>query len=1071
MGRRLALLIATYEYQDAGLRQLTAPAHDAEALAAVLRDPDIAGFEVTTLVNEPHHLVGEAVGDFYNDRRRDDLTLLYFTGHGLKDDGGRLYLAMANTRRDRLLFTAISGEQIDRAMEGCASRQKVLILDCCYSGAFPAGLLAKADTAVHTLERFQGRGRTVLTASDATQYSFEGNQPHGEATQSVFTHHLVAGLRNGSADLDGDGDITLDELYSYVHDRVVEEMPQQRPKRQDNVEGRIVIARNINWTLPGYLRNAITSPIASDRLAALDGLDHLRRIGNDLVRTQVFDEIRRLADDDSKVVSAAAAARLEAAHPAQSGDLPVDAPASPIENPPPSIEAAPPEPPPEALPATAPPYPRPDLAPVTASAPPPASAPASAPAHAAPVADPPPPSPAAGKAPQPGGPVAVPPRRRRGLGFGAVAAAMLLATSLPVRARDNTDLDVVITVAALLFLMTAALRPLAREAIEDRTDRLARLPGVLAILASGLMVAGIAQRPIAASTPGFWSSLPWYIIGLAAVATTAGVCTVLPRTRSSIGPGLMVGAAAASTWGLVFFTGQLLREPSVARLVVAVGHLALMVAAALAGRTVPAQLRLRRPASAVVWTMVVLAGLATAAAAAAMSIEVYQITYLHWDYKGLPAGDELRDRAFAYRTTMVLAVCVPLYAAVVGPRRYGLSVLAGWIGGAAAIAVSTDAYVRQSDWTARPPVLIFGSALLLVAAVAVGAARLPKSPDHPPPAGPRRRALVLAGIALVSLVVTVAGSLVAFQAAVRDKSRPIDALAISPDGSRVFVTRDSSVYTIDTARQKVIGHLVGVGDGSGAPVVSPDGSRVYVTTNKGVAVIDSGAAPRSGPYISGATSQMAVTPDGRRLYLATYDGVSVIDLRTIVSRPGTGSDLTPVAAIPVGESGYRRKVAVSPDGNRLYVASYKNGVSIIDTQTNKIVGGPIPVGDEQPLRMVVSPDGRRLYVAGFNSNGPNHLFVIDTMTNTTVGSPLEAGCCPAISPDGRRLYALNFNGISVIDTGTNHTVGTPIPAGLVPHDMAMSADGRSMYVIHYDDDTVWAVDLVTRRTVGIPIRP
>ncbi|MFI9828911.1 hypothetical protein ACIHIX_14595 [Streptomyces sp. NPDC051913] len=51
MGRRLALLVATYEHQDSGLRQLTAPAHDAESLASVLRDPDIAGFEVT--VREP----------------------------------------------------------------------------------------------------------------------------------------------------------------------------------------------------------------------------------------------------------------------------------------------------------------------------------------------------------------------------------------------------------------------------------------------------------------------------------------------------------------------------------------------------------------------------------------------------------------------------------------------------------------------------------------------------------------------------------------------------------------------------------------------------------------------------------------------------------------------------------------------------------------------------------------------------------------------------------------------------------------------------------------------------------
>ncbi|MGH3930756.1 MAG: RDD family protein, partial [Pseudonocardiaceae bacterium] len=207
-------------------------------------------------------------------------------------------------------FTSLSADQIDHAMSGCPSRQQVLILDCCYSGAFPVGHIAKAGTEVYALERFQGRGRTVLTASDATQYSFEGNQLRGEAAQSVFTRYLVAGLRDGSADLDGDGDIALDELYSYDYDRVIEEMPQQRPKKQDNVEGRTIIARNINWSLPTYLRNALNSPIATDRLGALDGLNHLYRIGNDTVRARVRDEIQRLTDDDSKMVSTAAAERL-----------------------------------------------------------------------------------------------------------------------------------------------------------------------------------------------------------------------------------------------------------------------------------------------------------------------------------------------------------------------------------------------------------------------------------------------------------------------------------------------------------------------------------------------------------------------------------------------------------------------------------------------------------------------------------------------------------------------------------------------------------------------------------------
>src|SRR5687767_7656163 len=47
-GTRSALIIASREYQDPGLGQLRSPAHDAEALARVLGNPRIGGFDVTT---------------------------------------------------------------------------------------------------------------------------------------------------------------------------------------------------------------------------------------------------------------------------------------------------------------------------------------------------------------------------------------------------------------------------------------------------------------------------------------------------------------------------------------------------------------------------------------------------------------------------------------------------------------------------------------------------------------------------------------------------------------------------------------------------------------------------------------------------------------------------------------------------------------------------------------------------------------------------------------------------------------------------------------------------------------
>ena len=90
VGARGALIVASDDYTDAGLRRLRAPASDARALAAVLRDPGIGGFEVRTLLNKPAHEVTLAVEEFFADRRPDDQLLEHFSCHGVKDEGGEL---------------------------------------------------------------------------------------------------------------------------------------------------------------------------------------------------------------------------------------------------------------------------------------------------------------------------------------------------------------------------------------------------------------------------------------------------------------------------------------------------------------------------------------------------------------------------------------------------------------------------------------------------------------------------------------------------------------------------------------------------------------------------------------------------------------------------------------------------------------------------------------------------------------------------------------------------------------------------------------------------------------------
>jgi hypothetical protein len=244
-GHRLALIVASSKFADATLRQLVAPGQDATGLARVLADALIGGFEVKVLINRPSHEVRREIETFFAGRKRDDLLLLYFSGHGVKDDDGRLYLATTDTQRGLFRSTAVPATFVNETMTTSRSRRQVLILDCCHSGAFARGMVAKGGENVDIRDRFEGRGRVVLTASNATQYAFQGDDVIGEGSRSVFTHCLVQGLETGEADLDGDGWVSLDELYDYAFDRVTDETPQQTPgKWTFDLQGDIVIARS-----------------------------------------------------------------------------------------------------------------------------------------------------------------------------------------------------------------------------------------------------------------------------------------------------------------------------------------------------------------------------------------------------------------------------------------------------------------------------------------------------------------------------------------------------------------------------------------------------------------------------------------------------------------------------------------------------------------------------------------------------------------------------------------------------------------------------------------------------------
>nr|WP_251692606.1 caspase family protein [Streptomyces sp. CHD11] len=241
---RHALLVATGRYHNEALRRLRSPARDARELAEVLADPRIGGFEVTTAVDRAHHEVTQAIEHFFLDRRRDDLLLLHISCHGLKNDDGELHFAAADTDQRLLASTSVPAQFVRRQMNLCRARSIVLLLDCCYSGAFLTG--SKGDTTVHVGDELAGHGRVVLTATNRTEYAWEGERVTELGPEpSRFTGALVKGLRSGEADRDRDGVISVHELYDYVYEELRDAGVRQRPQMWAELEHRVVLARSV----------------------------------------------------------------------------------------------------------------------------------------------------------------------------------------------------------------------------------------------------------------------------------------------------------------------------------------------------------------------------------------------------------------------------------------------------------------------------------------------------------------------------------------------------------------------------------------------------------------------------------------------------------------------------------------------------------------------------------------------------------------------------------------------------------------------------------------------------------
>jgi hypothetical protein len=272
MAKRLALLICTKTYQDPRLARLGGSDSNPYPLAALLRDHAVGNFdEVELLIDRPAEEIRQQIANLFHRRKRHDVLLLYFWGHGLVAESGQLYLAATDTILNALAETAIPAAFITGQLDRSFSRQQILVLDCAFGAVVAPGKTVEVGRSAASAAAFKGsgHGRTVLTATDLTDFAWIGEKLVGQAAGSHFTDFFRQGLRSGAADADGDGQVAVRELYQYIQGQLIRRHSHYRPRHWSyQAQDCFIIARNPRLFKPArpkwdLIFGAIMAPTAT----------------------------------------------------------------------------------------------------------------------------------------------------------------------------------------------------------------------------------------------------------------------------------------------------------------------------------------------------------------------------------------------------------------------------------------------------------------------------------------------------------------------------------------------------------------------------------------------------------------------------------------------------------------------------------------------------------------------------------------------------------------------------------------------------------------------------------------
>jgi YVTN family beta-propeller protein len=294
--------------------------------------------------------------------------------------------------------------------------------------------------------------------------------------------------------------------------------------------------------------------------------------------------------------------------------------------------------------------------------------------------------------------------------------------------------------------------------------------------------------------------------------------------------------------------------------------------------------------------------------------------------------------------------------------------------------------------------------------------------------------------------------------------------SFSPDGLRLFVTNswDDTLSVIDT-KTLTVEATWPVGSEPSSVVEDREGKRLFVANRIGndVAVLDAQTGAEEKRLLAGrGASYLALSPDGTKIYVthvypnpaayrtAPESEITVIDVKraVVVDRIALHA-IAGVFHAAFSADGRLGVVAEYHPKNLVTLAHLEHGGAFEDTITvfGADVGNAVEVPlDEleryasQPFGVVIAPDKSRIYVT---SGGSEMVTVIDVPRLLLY------------------IHAHPAGFVQDLSASANYVV-TRIAVGLNPRGLALSKDGRRLFVANRLDDTISVIDSRTNKVTA-----